>query len=262
MKHARPIAVAVLMIALLGQPKAAQTSGLTNADIARLVAARVPDQTVIAVIREAPATQFDLSARALVELAGQEVSSAIIAAMRQVPVATTPPAASTANTILLPDPAPAAGAQTLAGAAAEAALTTHSWPVPAIGSSELPEKPATDAPAAQAIDAAAASAPDEASWRARAAPLHQALRDDRAKEGPLLNRINKLTGELSAVGPSSAKRSGIETERQKLTIELTALRESLRADLASKQALEDEGRRAGVPLSGCVSTDGAAPFSR
>jgi hypothetical protein len=85
MKHATPIAIAVLLTGLLGQPAAAQTSGLglTNADIARLVAARVSDQTVMTVIREATATQFDLSSRAVVELAGQEVSSAVIAAMRQ-----------------------------------------------------------------------------------------------------------------------------------------------------------------------------------
>jgi hypothetical protein len=141
---------------------------------------------------------------------------------------------------------PAAGAQTLAGAAAEAALSTHTWPASATSSSELPAK-TPEAPPAAATDAVTASAADEASWRARVAPLHQALRDDRAKEGPLLNRINKLTGELSALGPSSVKRSALETERQKLTIEVTALRESLRTDMASTQALEDEGRRAGVP---------------
>jgi hypothetical protein len=248
MKHATPIAIVVLLTGLLGQLAAAQTSGLglTNTDIARLVAARVSDQTVMTVIREATATQFDLSSRAVVELAGQEVSSAVIAAMRKVAATAPPPTASAANAIALPEPAPAAGAQTLAGAAAEAALSTHTWPVSATSSSELPAK-TPDAPDAAATGAVTAFAADEASWRARVAPLHQALRDDRAKEGPLLNRINKFTGELSALGPSSVKRSGIETERQKLTIELTALRESLRTDMASTQALEDEGRRAGVP---------------
>jgi hypothetical protein len=246
MTRATPIAVAVLLAVLLGLPAVAQTSALTNADIVRLVAARVSDQTVIHVIREATATQFDLGSRAVVELAGQEVSGVVIAAMREVSAAAPAPTASAAIATVLPPPAPDAGAQTLAGAAADAALSTHSWPASASGSSELPSK-TTEAAAAAASDAVAASAVDEAAWRARIAPLHQALRDDRAREGPLLNRINKLTVELSAVGPSSVKRGGLETERQKLTIELTALRESLRTDLAAAQALEDEGHRAGVP---------------
>jgi hypothetical protein len=247
MKHAMPIAIAVLLTGLLGQPAAAQTSGLTNADVVRLVAARVPDQTVITVIQEAAATRFDLSSRAVVELAAQDVSSAVITAMRQVPTAATPQAASTTNAVVLPDPAPAAAAQTLAGAAAEAALTLHTWPVPATSPSELPEKTTTDVPAAPAIDGRAASAAGEASWRARVAPLHQALREDRAKEGPLLNRINKLSAELAGMAPASVKRRGVESERQKLTAELTGLHESLRTDLAATQTLEDEGRRAGVP---------------
>jgi len=248
MKHSISIAMAVLLTGLLGQPAGAQVSGLTNADIARLVAMRVSDQTVIAVIREAAATQFDLSSRAVVELAGQQVSNAILAAMRQVPAGATPPAASAPNLIALPEPAPAEGTQTLAGAAAEAALLNHTWPSSTISSNEPPPK-TTDTPALVPSDAVSVSlsAAEEASWRARATPLRQALREDRSREGPLLNGINKLTAELAAVGPSSVRRRGIETERQKLTIELTALRELLRTDLAAAQVLEDEGRRAGVP---------------
>ena len=240
--------MAVLLTGLLGLPAGAQGSGLTNADIARLVGTRVSDQTIIAVILEAAATQFDLSARAVVELAGQQVSSAVLAVMRQVASAGTPPTASAPNLIPLPEPALAEGTQTLAGAAAEAASLTHTWPSSTISSNELPLK-TTETPALAPSDTVSVSlsAAEEASWRARATPLHQALREDRAREGPLLNGITKLTAELSALGPSSVKRRGIETERQKLTIELTALRESLRTDLAAAQVLEDEGRRAGVP---------------
>ena len=109
------------------------------------------------------------------------------------------------------------------------------------------ELPAPAATAAAASDAAPAPAPDEAHWRARAAPLHLTLRDNRAKEGPLLNRLNSLTAESSLLGLSSVKRRVVETEKQQVTADLAALRELLRADMAAIQVLEEEGRRAGVP---------------
>ena len=242
MKHVLPMTVAVFVTAFLGYPASAQAPTLTNADITRLVAMRVSDQTVIAVIQEAAATAFDLSPRAVIDLAIHEVPTAVIAAMRQPSTSARKPA----NEPALPEPSPAGGVQTLAGAAAEAAAATHVSPEPPAPASLAPA-PASRGPAAAADDASSLSATDEVYWRARVAPLHQRVRENRAKEGPLLNRINSLTVELSAIGPVNARRGGLEMERRRLTAEVTDLRESLRADMAAIQALEEEGRRAGAP---------------
>jgi hypothetical protein len=243
MKQVLSFVGAMMVTAFFGGQASAQVPVLTNEDVAHLVAMRVSDQTVIAVIREATATQFDLSPGAVTELASREIPAAVIAAMRQPSTSTPKPTSA----IVMPEPASAAGAQTLAGAAAEAAVATHTWPLSANPSSEVPAS-ASIAPAATANDASSTPAMDEAYWRGRVAPLHLTLRDSRAKEGPLLNRINSLTAELSRNAPGNAKRGGVETERQRLTTELAALRESLRADMAAIQALEEEGGRAGVPL--------------
>jgi hypothetical protein len=256
MKHVLPMAVAAFVIAFFGRPASAQAPALTNADITRLVAMRVSDQTVIAVIQEAAATQFDLSPRAVIDLAVHEVPTAVIAAMRRPSTS----AAKPANEPALPEPSPAGGVQTLAGAAAEAAAATHVSPEPPAPASPAPAPaspapapaslapaPASHGPAAATDDASSLSATDEVYWRARVAPLHQRVRENRAKEGPLLNRINRLTVELSAIGPVNARRGGLEMERRTLTAEVTDLRESLRADMAAIQALEEEGRQAGAP---------------
>ena len=118
MKHKLPVAVAVFLIALLAHPAGAQAPVLTNADVVRLVAMRVSDQTVIAVVQEAVATQFDLSPQAAIELAGHGVPVAVIGAMRQASTRSTTPANGAASE-------PPAGAQTLAGAAAEAAAAAR-----------------------------------------------------------------------------------------------------------------------------------------
>jgi hypothetical protein len=241
MKHPFPTAVAIFLIALLSHPAEAQAPVLTNADVVHLVAMRVSDQTVIAVVQEAVATQFDLSPQAASELAGQGVSGEVIGSMRQAqasPRSTTPSNSAASE--------PPAGGQTLAGAAAEAAAATQTRSLVASASVERPP-PAIAAAATVASGAASASAPDESYWRARVAPLHRTLRDNRAKEGPLLNRLNGLTAEASLIRPSDVKRRGVEIEKQKAATDLTALRELLRADLAAIQVLEEEGRRAGVP---------------
>jgi hypothetical protein len=75
-------AVAVLLMAFSAHSASAQVPAMTNADVTRLVAMRVSDQTMITVIHEAM-TQFDLSDRAVGNLAVSEVSTAVIAAMRQ-----------------------------------------------------------------------------------------------------------------------------------------------------------------------------------
>jgi hypothetical protein len=237
MKYQPPVAIAVFLVTILVRPASAQAPALTNADVVRLVALRVSAQTVITVVQEAVATQFDLSPQAAIELAGQGVPVAVIGAMRQVSTLSTTVANGAASE-------PPSGGQTLAGAAAEAAAAAQARSLVASPSLEVPPPAAI---AAAAIVTTSAPAPDEAEWRARLAPLHLTLRDDRAKEGPLLNRLNSLASELSRLGPSDVKRSGVVTERQRLTAKLTALREALRADLAAVQVLEEAGRHAGVP---------------
>ena len=237
--------VAVLLLALLVRPAAAQPPALTNADVVRLVAMRVSGETVIAVIQEAATTRFDLSPQAAIDLAAVGVPVAVIGAMRQSAATSTPLTISA-------DAEPRIGGQTLAGAAAEAAAAARMRQPPATPAPEpalIVVAPAKDdpSPAAPAPVPAPPPPPDEAAWRARAAPLRLALRDNRAKEGPLLNQLNALTAELSRLGPSDVKRRAVETERQRVTADLTALREALRADLAAVQTLEEEGRRSSVP---------------
>jgi len=237
--------VAVFLLALLVRPAGAQAPALTNADVVRLVAMRVSGETVIAVIQEAATTRFDLSPQAAIDLAAVGVPVAVIGAMRQSAATSTPLTISA-------DAEPRIGGQTLAGAAAEAAAAARMRQPPATPAPEpalIVVAPAKDdpSPAAPAPVPAPPPPPDEAAWRARAAPLRLALRDNRAKEGPLLNQLNALTAELSRLGPSDVKRRAVETERQRVTADLTALREALRADLAAVQTLEEEGRRSSVP---------------
>jgi hypothetical protein len=71
----------VAVVAVFAQSASAQAPMLTNTDVTRLVAMHVSEQTMIAVIQEATATQFDLSPRAVSELAGQLVPPAVIAGL-------------------------------------------------------------------------------------------------------------------------------------------------------------------------------------
>ena len=152
MKHAFLIAVVALLTAY---PASAQAPVLTNADVTHLVSMHVSEQTVISVIQEAAATQFDLSPRALSELAAHLVPTAVIAAMRQPSTRNTAPA----NERVLPLPPPTAGVQTLAGAAADAAAarraralstsppSTVTLPASAASASPAPKSAAPASPA-------------------------------------------------------------------------------------------------------------------
>lgn len=106
----------------------AQSPALTNADVTRLVAVHVSDQTVIAAIHEAKATQFDLSATGVNDLAVKGVSPAVIAVMRQ-SSASTP--LSTSGIAVAAQSPTVVRPQTIGEASAEAKNTTHAWPVSA-----------------------------------------------------------------------------------------------------------------------------------
>jgi len=112
--YALSIAVAAVLTAFSAQTASAQLPALTNADVGRLGALHVSDQTVIAVIHEATATQFDLSSQAVSDLAVAGVSTVVIATMRQ---SSTPSANELAGP---PQQSPGAGPQTLAGASVQA----------------------------------------------------------------------------------------------------------------------------------------------
>jgi hypothetical protein len=85
---------------------------------------------------------------------------------------------------------------------------------------------------------------DETYWRARVAPLHQAISENVVKAWPLRRRINDLTFELLGIGPLNTRRGGVETERQRLITEVEALDRSRNSDTQALKAIEEEGRRA------------------
>jgi hypothetical protein len=252
MKWILLVTVAVLLTTCSVHSASAQSKliALTNADVIRLLAMRVSDQTVIAVIKETSVTQFDLSAPAVTDLAVNGVSTAVIAAMHQSSSASSPAVA------------PPAGPQTLAEAAAEAAITVHSWPLstttvssshtviphrPAAAPAETKAEPAVkDTSNKAATERSDTSVKDESYWRARVAPLNQQIHDNAGKSLTLKGRIDDLTTELLGIGPLNARRGVVETERQRLITEVQALNEAVSADIKAVKAIEEEGRVAGA----------------
>jgi hypothetical protein len=156
----------LLLMALSIQPASAQTPMLTNADVTHLVAMHVSDQTVISVIQEATATQFDLSAGAVSDLTAHLVPTAVIAAMRQPSARNTKPTNETA----LAQPSSTAAARTLAGAAAAAAAAPHTWPL-STPSSPAPSAPASTSSAKSSPNAAPASTAPVSTASASTAPV-------------------------------------------------------------------------------------------
>lgn len=141
LRHAIPVTAAILLTVLSIHAASAEPPALTNADVVRLVAMHVSERTVIAVIQEAKATAFDLSDRAVGELSGQLVPSAVIGAMRQT-------RAKPSDTVIAPA-APAT--RTLADAAAEAAAKRQTSPAAAV---PAPPAAPSQAPARNAPQAA------------------------------------------------------------------------------------------------------------
>lgn len=128
MKYMLRVTVAILLTSFSVHSSSAQVRLFANADVTRLVAMHVSDQTVIAVIHEATPTQFDLTARALEELAVSGVSTAVIDAMRQAT-----PAPLLANGISAAGQSPTARAPTLEEASAAAKLVPRGeWGPPTV----------------------------------------------------------------------------------------------------------------------------------
>jgi hypothetical protein len=144
MKYVLRTTLAALLTALSVQSARTQSIALTNADVTRLVVMGVSDQTVIAVIHEAQATQFDLSSRAVRELTTSGIPGAVVAAMGR-------PAAPTLlpdHRIATPDQTRTAGPQSRDAAAVEATAREHGEPQSAdIGSSRSEDELQTLTPA-------------------------------------------------------------------------------------------------------------------
>src|ERR1035437_3367653 len=139
MKYVFPMTVVVLLAVFSVHSATAQSPALINADVTHLVAMRVSDQTVIAVIHEAKATQFDFSPQAISDLAVSGVLTAVIAAMRQSP---------SANGLITPEQTPTMFLpQTLAGAEAAAKLVKRSpndtWRLGPSSGTPVPPAPAS-----------------------------------------------------------------------------------------------------------------------
>ena len=200
----------------------AQSPALTNADIARLVAMHVSDQTVIAVIHEAKLRQFDLNELAVAHLANSGVSAAVLAAMRQ-PLPPLPTNETAAR-----------GERTLAEAAAEAAKIAHSWELSTnIGASSpavLPTRLST-AESTQSAGTATTTTvvKDEAWWRSHAIELQR-----------------KLTADITKLAAMRAYYDG-QPEEARAKQEIASLAAVVVNDRRALSDFEDEARRAGVP---------------
>ena len=226
------VTVAVLLTAFFAQSASAQSPALTNADIARLVAMRVSDQTVIAVINETDVRQFDLGESAVSDLAVKGVSTAVIAAMRQSSV---------------PAVAPTARPQTLAEAAAEAAQVVHSWPLSTnTASSSHTVAPAPAASTSEGTKSEGAittttDVKDEAWWRSHALVFRRTLADDNTKLAAAQTYYDGLPDQARGIIGTP-----IVTAWMKAKEEIARLDGVVANDKRALADFEEEARRAGV----------------
>src|SRR5687768_14407908 len=103
----RRLAAAALMCTALAAKPGAQTAApLTNADVIRMVAAKLGDTVIITAIEKAPGRTFDLSVDGLIALKQAGVSDAVIVAMQKVPPEAKP-LAPPAPAVSTPAPVPA-----------------------------------------------------------------------------------------------------------------------------------------------------------
>jgi hypothetical protein len=257
MKYVLSVTI-VALIALLPVPSvSAQSPALTNADVSRLVAMRVSDETVIAVIREAKAMQLDLRPLVLDDLAFHGVSVAVIAAMRQSAVPT--PTTSSPQTQTF------AHSQTLAEASEAAKAVNHSWELSTnLGSTTAAAAPPTLASASEITKSeparseggiATASAQDEKWWRARMSGLRDQLVTDKATCQPIAAKIVALqntydsyvfTGSDGTRKINTAAAATIETQVVAAQAEQRKCAAKVALDQSSIGIAEEEARRLGV----------------
>jgi hypothetical protein len=247
MFQTRTLLATVLLTAVSVHSARAQSPALANGDVTRLVAMHVSDQTVIAVIHEAAATQFDLSPRAVSELAVSGVSTAVVATMRQSSTPTAPVAST-------------AGPQALAGASAEAALTAHSWPLYSIsGSSNQTVVPAPAASTSEGTKSEGTNTTttmkDEGWWRKRMANLRDQLAMDKAACEPIAGQIRALESTYASyvfhdkdgtAKINTAAASVVETKLVDARTEQGKCVAKVTLDQTAIATVEEEARRLGV----------------
>jgi hypothetical protein len=240
MKYVLPVTLAVLLTAFGVHSASAQVPTMTNADVTRLVAMHVSEQTVIAVIHEAKATQFDLRPQTIGELAVvYGVSPAVIATMRQ---------PSAANGPAVPEQSPVAGAQTLAGAAAtakaQAEANPSAWrPSSTSEPSSRPVLPELTSTSEGTTITTTTVGKDEAYWRGRLRPLQTKLEGDIETRRPLASRLVELSSELE---PNLASFTLFGAEIGRLTTEVQRLNGIIANDNQDIDNLREEGRHAGA----------------
>ena len=257
MKIALPVTAAALLTLLFLPQATAQTAStaLTNADVVHLVAIHVSDQTVIAVINEAKATQFDLSPQAVGQLATYGLSPAIVAAMRQ----PSTPAASAHGEVSAQIQSPSGGVQTLAAAAAEAATIKHGWALSTnLGASRASTGETTYTSPGQSEGERQAeyqqvAKKDEAYWKDRMRGLRSTLDADQtyldsatAREHELNVQVNKSPDNSDYVR-DRLQRAELERQWQDAINEVKRLTAAVTNDKREIARAEDEARRAGVP---------------
>jgi hypothetical protein len=120
-----------------------------------------------------------------------------------------------------------------------------------------PPAPAAAAPATAPADpkageapkrtpAAAADTKDEAYWKKRLAGERDALNRAEMFAEALQNRINGLTADFTA-RDDPAQRAVIAKDREKALNELTRVRKDVQDHTKAIAAIQEEGRKAGVP---------------
>ena len=235
-------AVVVLLSALAVRSAGAQVPPLTNADIRRLAAIGVSEQTVIAVIRETSAVQFDLSAQALSDLSASGVSTAVLAAMHSSLTPASPEAGAR-----LP---PAADSQTLAGAAALAAAQAAAAPSAWRPGLSIKQSggPSTSVQGAQGGISGGSGVADETYWKNRMRALQAEYDDGVVNVAAAEARVAAIVGEVSGYARMSViQASNYDRERIQANNELSRLRAVLANALRAMDDLREEARRAGVP---------------
>ncbi len=107
----RLLAGATVLVVLAGTPLTQGDDApapITNVDVVRMVARRVPQEEILRAIREAPSVRFDLDAEVVVELRRAGVRDPIIEAMREAAARAVDPGAQEVPPVAAPVPSPGA----------------------------------------------------------------------------------------------------------------------------------------------------------
>jgi hypothetical protein len=255
LRLALSLTTTVLMLPFCVQSASAQAPGLTNEDVMRLVAMRVSDQTVTAVINEAKARRFNLSPLAVDDLAFHGVSTAVIAAMRQSSNPTPPAVGAVAPAEQAATPV---RAQSLAEASAAAKQVQHEWALSTnVGgaSTTAPPAVASKPEVTKSEGSNAVTVKDEGWWRKRMSGLREQLATDTAACQPIAAKIKALQSTYDGYvfvdrdGTAKINTAAAATIETKLVEAKSEQQKCLAQVALDKNAIstaEEEARRLGV----------------